>query len=166
MLLFPCHRAGTFIEVSATSFVPPCACAFPRFRAGTFIEVAQRAGAPALSADFPVFGRGLSLRHVSSGGCTGWFGRHFPAFGWGLSLRTHTFNKSGAYYEMFSPGGGAFIEAIKPLSRWAMFRHFSAFGRRLSLRPREHCARHGAGSRLLHLWVGTFIEAHTGAACG
>ena len=77
-------------------------------------------------------------------------------------MRTHTFNKSGAYYEMFSPGGGAFIEAIKPLSRWAMFRHFSAFGRRLSLRPREHCARHGAGSRLLHLGVGTFIEALAG----
>ena len=63
-----------------------------------------------------------------------WVYFYFPAFGWGLSLRTHTFNKSGAYYEMFSPGGGAFIEAIKPLSRWAMFRHFSAFGRGLSLR--------------------------------
>lgn len=59
---------------------------------------------------FLASGRGLSLRP----------GRRVPAvlpdrdfstFGWGLSLRTHTFNKSGAYYEMFSPGGGAFIEA-------------------------------------------------------
>ena len=163
---FPAFGWGLSLRREADAAEGDCVIRFPRLRAGTFIEAQHEKEEAEECRDIsPLSGGGLSLRqnhHL----LVDRSGHNFPAFGWGLSLRTHTFNKSGAYYEMFSPGGGAFIEAIKPLSRWAMFRHFSAFGRRLSLRPREHCARHGAGSRLLHLWVGTFIEAHTGAACG
>ena len=36
---------------------------------------------------------------------------------------------------------------------------FPSFLEGLSLRPREHCAGHGAGSRFLRLRAGTFIEA-------
>lgn len=121
----------------ATVRVNPPRRIFLRLRAGTFIEAIVRS---------------LGMSKLP----------HFPAFGRGLSLRTHTFNKSGAYYEMFSPGGGAFIEAIKPLSRWAMFRHFSAFGRGLSSRPRQRRPMETRSQPFPHLRVGTFIEAQRG----